>query len=276
LFPGIITALVLMGAPAYGWYRANAALAQKEGDVAALSAKVSELENTNSELSAALETEQSKNADFESQIKDIGSTVGTLQKVAATDPQFLAKYSKVYFLNENYFPPDLVLIDPKLSYDPSKELYFQGKILPHLEDLLNDAVGNDIDLKILSAYRSFATQQGLKSAYTVSYGAGANRFSADQGYSEHQLGTAVDFTTVALKGGLSGFDKTDAYAWLQKNAYKYGFVLSYPPNNAYYIYEPWHWRYVGVELAERLHDDDKYFYELDQREINTYLVSFFD
>jgi D-alanyl-D-alanine carboxypeptidase len=87
----------------------------------------------------------------------------------------------------------------------------------------------------------------LKSQYRVTYGAGtANSFSADQGYSEHQLGTTVDFTTPKVGGTLTGFDKTDSYKWLQNNAYKYGFILSYPSSNGYYIFEPWHWRFVGL------------------------------
>src|SRR5690606_18737682 len=108
------------------------------------------------------------------------------------------------------------------------------------------------------------------------YGSGANAFSADQGFSEHQLGTTVDFTTTGLGGGLQGFGNTPAYQWLVQNAYKYGFVLSYPEDNAYYVFEPWHWRYVGEDLAEDLHDDDQHFYDLPQREIDQYLLHIFD
>ena len=50
--------------------------------------------------------------------------------------------------------------------------------------------------------------------------------------------------------------------------YKYGFAISYPAGNAYYKFEPWHWRYVGVELAAKLHNEAKNFYDLDQRDIN--------
>ena len=75
---------------------------------------------------------------------------------------------------------------------------------------------------------------------------------------------------------MSGFDTTEAYTWLQKNAYKYGFVLSYPKDNGFYIFEPWHWRFVGQKLAGDLHDDGKFFYDLDQRDIDKYLISLFD
>ena len=113
----------------------------------------------------------------------------------------------------------------------------------------------------------------------MTYGSGtANQFSADQGYSEHQLGTTLDFTTPVIKGALLSFAKTTAYTWMNDNAYKYGFVISYPKQNTYYEYEPWHWRFVGRELATYLHNIDNggYFYQLDQRFIDTYLVKIFD
>ncbi|MBC7836964.1 D-alanyl-D-alanine carboxypeptidase family protein [Acetobacteraceae bacterium] len=74
----------------------------------------------------------------------------------------------------------------------------------------------------------------------------------------------------------TNIDTTNAYAWLNKNAYKYGFVLSYPQGNAYYIYEPWHWRYVGKKLAKDLHNDQEHFYDLEQRKIDEYLANIFD
>ena len=135
-------------------------------------------------------------------------------------------------------------------------------------------------MKIASAYRSFGYQGTLKSDYKTTFGSGANAFSADQGYSEHQLGTAVDVTTTKIGDNFSsatkGFDGSDGYKWLAENAYKYGFVLSYPKGNTYYVYEPWHWRFVGVALATRLHNEKKNFYDLDQREIDGYLALMFD
>ena len=99
---------------------------------------------------------------------------------------------------------------------------------------------------------------------------------AGQGYSEHQLGTTLDFITPGQNGNLTGFDKTDAYLWLQNNAYKYGFILSYPKGNTYYMYEPWHWRFVGIKLATYLHDTNLNFYNMDQRDIDKYLINTFD
>ncbi|MES2315505.1 MAG: D-alanyl-D-alanine carboxypeptidase family protein [Patescibacteria group bacterium] len=228
-------------------------------------------------LSGNLSDEQQKNSYLKDQLGEITNTVGALEKLSTTDPELLKKYSKVYFLNEHYVPVSLTDIDKKYRSQSSTNFQFHSDALPHLEDLFNAAQDDGMTLLAQSAYRSFAAQSVLKATYKVTYGAGtANQFSADQGYSEHQLGTTLDFTTEKLGGNLEGFDKTPEYAWLLENAYKYGFVISYPANNTYYKFEPWHWRYVGVKLAKRLHEDNTYFYGMDQRIIDTYLVNIFD
>lgn len=237
------------------------------------------LEETREEarmLTEALEREKERNDDFEEQLEEIGGTVGKLDKLSELDPELLVKYSKVYFLNENYMPEKLKQIDGVYLYNETEPKFLHTKVIPFFEDLMEAAADDSIELWVSSAFRSFDEQEDLKGAYLVNYGSGANTFSADQGYSEHQLGTTIDFTTRGLNGSLDGFDATPAFAWLEKNAYKYGFILSYPDNNAFYIYEPWHWRFVGVELARDLHNDDKHFYDLDQRDIDKYLISIFD
>ena len=209
-------------------------------------------------------------------VEVISGTVDILEKLSKTDEELLQKYSKVYFLNEHFVPGRLTELQKVYLYSERKPEFIHELVWPYLKDLLTAAGGDNITIYIKSAYRSFNTQQSLKSAYTVSYGSEANQFSADQGYSEHQLGTTVDLITTGLGGQLTGFDKTEPYQWLLKNAYKYGFVLSYPQNNQYYIFEPWHWRFIGVKLATHLRGQNKYFYDLDQREIDKYLVNIFD
>ncbi len=213
---------------------------------------------------------------IQSRLGGFESSLGTLEKLSKTDPELLQKYSKVFFLNEHYAPERLAQIEKEYTYDESRPEKVHAAVLPYLEDLLNEAKDDGIELFVKSAFRSYNEQSALKSAYKVTYGAGtANTFSADQGYSEHQLGTTVDFISTGQGGNLNGFEKTAAYEWLQKNAHKYGFVLSYPPNNAHYIFEPWHWRYVGESLADYLYDREKYFYELEQRQIDEYLAELF-
>ena len=238
--------------------------------------EVTRIQNERNDFEQKYNEEKTKMDSFASQIQGIKGTVGTLEKLSQTDPELLKKYSKVYFLSENYIPESFVKIDPKYTYDSQKDYLFYSKIWLFLQNILLNAESNNIHLRIISAYRSFGTQSELKSSYTMIYGSGANSFSADQGYSEHQLGTTVDFTTSEVGASFSNFDNTTAYQWLLANAYKYGFILSYPEGNQYYQFEPWHWRFVGRALATNLHREGKNFYDLDQREIDEYLISFFD
>lgn len=220
--------------------------------------------------------ERNKNEDFEDQIKSITGTVKNLDKLSKTDEELLQKYSRVYFLNENYVPSDLDKISDRYVLDGRSEQYFHGDALKFLEEMLDDAKDDNVDLFISSAYRSFDSQTELKGQYTQTYGSGANTFSADQGYSEHQLGTTADLSTTQINGPYASFADTEAFEWLENNAYKYGFVLSYPENNTFYVFEPWHWRFVGEELARDLHKDGAHFYDWDQRKIDTYLLTIFD
>src|SRR3989338_2470394 len=220
-----------------------------------------ELESLISDLQKDLETtkierdgweerynrEVSKIAFLAAQVETIKGTGGILEKIKQTDTELLKKY-----------------------------LQMHSGVSEHLKNLIDASRTEGINLSIISAFRSFYEQAGVKSAYSVTYGAGSsNQFSADQGYSEHQLGTTVDFTSINGEQ-FAGFDKLPAYEWLKNNAYKYGFILSYPKGNSYYIYEPWHWRFVGKQLASDLYAQGKNFYDMDQREIDTYIQYFFD
>lgn len=291
----LIIALVLVAAGSQGYFWWERVEAEKRQDalIADLGAREQELavkDDVIEELSERLELtseeladtedrlrgERERNDEFEDRINDLAGTVSDLDKLSKTDKELLQKYSKVYFLNEHYVPSDISEIDDEWKYDETRDHRLHSKAIPFFEDMVEDAKEDGIDLWVVSAYRSFEYQSQLKGAYTVTYGTGANAFSADQGFSEHQLGTAVDFTTGGLGGGLTGFGSTPAYQWLRENAHEYGFTLSYPENNAYYVFEPWHWRFVGTELAEHLHDNDLNFYDVPQREIDQYLLHIFD
>jgi D-alanyl-D-alanine dipeptidase len=104
---------------------------------------------------------------------------------------------------------------------------------------------------VVSAYRSYQTQAALYQARVRAQGAAvAGEFTAPPGYSEHQLGLAVDLSSSAAGGRLSGaFDGTPEGRWLHANAARYGFILRYPAGKEAvtgYAFEPWHFRYVGA------------------------------
>jgi LAS superfamily LD-carboxypeptidase LdcB len=244
--------------------------------VASLSLELNTLKQEYGILSEDYSGELSRNEAFEEQISDISKTVGVLDKLSKTDEELLQKYSKVSFLNEHYIPEKLSSIEKEYVYDESRDHQLHSRVIPYFNDMVAAAKADGVDLWVVSAYRSFEQQGQLKGQYVITYGSGANAFSADQGFSEHQLGTTIDFTTRGLGGGLNGFEGTPGYTWLLENAHKYGFALSYPQNNAYYIFEPWHWRFVGEDLARDLKASGASFYDWDQRKIDTYLISIFD
>ncbi|MFZ2769709.1 MAG: M15 family metallopeptidase [Minisyncoccia bacterium] len=242
-----------------------------------LSQNLKSLNDQNAGFYNTLTSAQQNIDTVKNQVGGVEQTVGTLQKLSQTDPELLKKYSKVYFMNENYTPAHLTNIPTEYLYSEKRPEQFLTEAWPFLKNLFDSAKSSGVNLYAKSAYRSFAEQQTLKSVYSVVYGAGtANSFSADQGYSEHQIGTTMDFITSGLGGQLDGFDGTQAYEWLMSNAYRYGFILSYPKGNAYFVYEPWHWRFVGTKLATYLHDNKLNFYDMDQRDIDKYLADTFD
>jgi LAS superfamily LD-carboxypeptidase LdcB len=245
--------------------------------IAAVEQNITKTYNLTEEIARVLSKSNQELQGFQQTVGQISGTVNTLEKLSKTDPEFLRKYSKVYFLNEHYTPERVTQIEQQYVYNEDVPEQIHALVAPYLKNLLAAAQGSGIPLYIKSAYRSFDEQENIKSSFKVTYGTGtANQFSADQGYSEHQLGTTVDFITTGQNGQLNGFEKTDAYKWMQDNAHLYGFTLSYPENNTFYIFEPWHWRYVGIKLATFLHDQNKHFYDLDQREIDEYLINLFD
>jgi len=163
-----------------------------------------------------------------------------------------ALVSKETTLKSDYAPADLQRI-PEYMF-PSRELWLREEALIQLEMLWQEALAEGVTLTIISAYRSYDYQQSLFQNYATNYGEEeANRFSARAGQSEHQLGTTVDFggTAVDLK---AAYAETEQGRWLAENAYKYGFAMSYPQGKEEitgYIFEPWHYRYIGIESAKQ-------------------------
>jgi len=271
--------VILAGALWLGYYKYDILLSEYQNaqiTIDGLEKNYQDLKAESDYVKEKLLTEENKNTLFEAQINGIAGTLGALDKLAKTDKELLQKYSKVYFLNEHYTPKSLSEIPSAYVHDKTKIHKIHSDVWVNLQNMMKDAEHNNTPLSVVSAYRSFSEQDTLKGNYKFIYGSGANQFSADQGYSEHQLGTTVDFTTLKLGAGFESFGQTLAYSWLLENAYRYGFILSYPKGNSYYQFEPWHWRFVGKKLAERLHEDGQNFYSLDQRNIDAYLVNIFD
>ncbi|MGM0482799.1 MAG: D-alanyl-D-alanine carboxypeptidase family protein [Patescibacteria group bacterium] len=246
-------------------------------EIFSLNREREELMDVNKDLRRDLKEEQRTVGSLLDRLEEMTGEVEEIRKLQEIDPELLKKYSKVYFLNENYEPSGLEEIPDKYLAVTRDEAYFHEKAWPFLQRMLRSADRRGFEPRVVSGFRSFEEQSELKQKYNVIYGEGtANQFSASQGYSEHQLGTAVDLSVEEMEGALGGFDNTEFYEWLKDNAHRHGFVLSYPENNPSYQFEPWHWRFVGVDLAKELHERDMYFYDMEQRKIDDYRIKLFD
>lgn len=158
--------------------------------------------------------------------------------------------NKYHKLDENYEPSDLTIIDSKYASGTQK-LRKEAQI--KFEEMASDMAKENLKIYAGSTYRSYTYQKGLYDRYVKKDGfAAAETYSARSGYSEHQLGLAVDIVN-GKWDYLSENDKE--YDYLVKNSYKYGFILRYPRGSEYvtgYMFEDWHFRYLGVELAAKV------------------------
>lgn len=169
----------------------------------------------------------------------------------------LVLVNKKFYLKEDYQPSDLTdIITKNLSYikRDNEQTLIVKKVLDQYYLLYQDAASEGFEFHIFSAYRDYEKQRILY--YLINEE--DNRISAKPGHSEHQTGMALDIST--LKWGLSTyFENSVEYKWLIHNAHKYGFILRYPKNKEHltgYSFEPWHFRYVGVEHAQVIYEMD--------------------
>jgi D-alanyl-D-alanine carboxypeptidase len=158
-------------------------------------------------------------------------------------------------LGKDYVPPDLV---------PASRAGIAGGgsvrriALRDLRALANAAAANGTPLSNISSYRSYRQQRILFNGYVDAYGYDeATTFSARPGHSEHQLGLTFDFTAPGDTGLTSNWEETSTGAWMARNAWKYGWIMSFPKGKTdvtCFTYEPWHYRYVGRDVAAEIHE----------------------
>ncbi len=138
-----------------------------------------------------------------------------------------------------------------------------------LEKMFNSAKSDNINLVAISGYRSYERQEVIYNNNVKEYGIEyANIVSAKPGTSEHQTGLAMDISCESIDYQLiEKFENTKEGKWLQDNCYKYGFIIRYPKGKEQitgYIYEPWHVRYVGEDMAKHLYENnltlEEYFF----------------
>jgi D-alanyl-D-alanine carboxypeptidase len=161
---------------------------------------------------------------------------------------------------KTYAPSDLTVPTIPLAASTSMEKQVRKATATALETMVAAAKQEDAQLNLQSGYRSYSFQISLYNRYVKEQGQSvADSQSARPGFSEHQTGFAADLGSVPHPecDVEECFGTTIEGKWLAANAYKYGFIIRYPQNMQSvtgYIYEPWHVRYVGVELATEMHN----------------------
>ena len=151
--------------------------------------------------------------------------------------------NKFNFLSLDYKPDDIKDVINWYAYGNQS---IKEEVYNQFIKMYNTALNENLRIIINSSYRTYDEQKNIHNNSSDDYAARA-------GFSEHQTGLALDFTTT--KGVI--FEETDEFKWLQTNAYKYGFILRYPKGKEHitgFSYEPWHYRYLGVELATSVYE----------------------
>ncbi|MBN2545559.1 MAG: DUF2817 domain-containing protein [Spirochaetes bacterium] len=161
--------------------------------------------------------------------------------------ELLLYINKKLNLTSSYVPEDLSEI-PKEYTGNKNKIFLRKIIINDLFEMMKTAKNENINLFIISGYRSFDKQKDIYENWIKTLGEQeANRVSASPGASQHQLGTTIDFNSLDFN-----FAETKEGKWLANNSYKFGFILSYPQGREEitgYRYEPWHYRYIGTDAA---------------------------
>jgi D-alanyl-D-alanine carboxypeptidase len=180
---------------------------------------------------------------------------GAVTAIFGLDPDVAAdvllRATRADALPDGYKPDDLVAAAahgiPQVGGQTLRAL-----IIDDTYALIGAAADDCVDVYVGSGYRSQAYQSAVFAAQVQRWGDAetANRYSAQSGHSQHQLGTTIDFTT-----SFAAFRRGPAPDWLHDNAHQFGFLLPYTPASVAltgYVDEPWHARWVGAALASQL------------------------
>ena len=176
--------------------------------------------------------------------------------IAITNP-----YDKLVLVNKYNKLPDghqqinLVNMERKYTSADGKQYLLESEAYQKYTEMATAAKNAGQSMIVVSAYRTESYQRNLYNNKVYSTGkANADNYSARPGHSEHQTGLAVDINST--RGAI---EYTQEFKWLQQHAHEYGFIMRYPKGKEWitgYAYEPWHYRYVGIDAAKIIHDEN--------------------
>lgn len=182
--------------------------------------------------------------------------------VVANPEDIVVLVNKQYRLPDGFEPEDLVYPDVRFIFSEKVDKRkMRQEAATGLEEMFAMAEVQGIYLAGASGYRSYETQEGLYNHYVNKDGKEkADQYSARPGHSEHQTGLTMDISGSTGECAVQDcFADTPEAEWLADNAHLFGFILRYPKGKEHitgYKYEPWHFRYVGIDLAKELYEND--------------------
>ncbi|WP_438445931.1 M15 family metallopeptidase [Gorillibacterium sp. sgz5001074] len=185
-------------------------------------------------------------------------TVSGGKSVVTNQNDIAVVVNKKRALPDNYAPDDLT--EPQVPFSFNEKLEkrkLRKEAAQALEKLFSLASKDGIKLYGVSGYRSYATQKSVYNGNVQSQGKeAADKVSAQPGFSEHQTGLAIDVSSASAKFALEeSFGGTAEGKWLAAHAHEAGFIIRYPKGKESvtgYSYEPWHIRYVGLDIAKEI------------------------
>ena len=173
--------------------------------------------------------------------------------------------NKEHPISKNYVPNDLIITDQNKGnfhkyVDSSLKPMVSSKIYPYFKKMQEDALKQNLHIIIDSGYRSYEYQEKVYNNLVDAIGVlKADKKVAKPGCSEHQTGLAIDVAYIRNNKYTDNVLEDDLETkWMMENAHKYGFILRYPKDKEKitgYVYEPWHYRYVGV-IAKKLYEQN--------------------
>ena len=177
-----------------------------------------------------------------------------------TTKDTLILVNKVYYLEEDFEVPNIVNMSVRYAFSGRQ---IRQDVYYNFVDMAIDAKKEGLTLVANSTFRTYATQEKTYNNYKTNKGSDyADSYAARPGHSEHQTGLAIDIST--LNSTSENFDDTEEFKWLQDNSYRYGFILRYPEGKEHltgFDYESWHYRFVGLEVAKKIHEENITFDE---------------
>lgn len=187
------------------------------------------------------------------------STSAPLIKVNTDPASYTVLVNREYPMPEDYVPEDLTIPEVKYSYSGTYEKSYMRKAAAEaLKKMFKEAdEKKGFELKVVSAYRSYERQKAIYDYNVNTRGIKqTDLVSAKPGCSEHQTGLAIDISSDTVRCTIEeSFASCPEGKWVAKNCHKFGFIIRYPKGKSDitgYSYEPWHIRYVGLNLAKYL------------------------